>query len=267
MEENMAIHRFSRLIEDWRELEGAGIPLEPINFRVGLDSRGLLIRHEPHPYEDGYVREIRPGRIAYMVPVFIRRDAPGKIIIRNCALRAPWDDFIEFLEEDTVKNAGWYTFSEDTYPRKHEYPRNMVLNHHIAGTLSRGDIREGLLLGIGRVSPPEKYRSGDRIPIVLTIVDQWDCELPAVFYLQLVRCANPTIGTPNRRRKSLFSCRDVAAPTGKSVARSGSGKNPPSDQDWENLYAGLNRTPDRGRSPEPTARSVGSRKGKELCKV
>ena len=263
----MAIHRLSRLIEDWRELEGAGIPLESMNFRVGLDSRGLLIRHEPHPYEDGYVREIRPGRIAYMVPVFIRRDAPGKTIIRTCALRAPWDDFIELLEEDTEKNAGWYTFSEDTYPRKHEYPRNMVLNHRIAGALSRGDIREGLLLGIGRVSPPEKYRSGDRIPIVLTIVDQWDCELPAVFELPLTRCPKPPNQNAKRKRPSLLSCRDVAAPTGKSVARSGSGKNPPSDQDWENLYASLNRTPDRGRSPEPTARSVGSRKGKELCKV
>jgi hypothetical protein len=258
----MAIHRFSRLAEDWRELEGAGIPLEPVDFRVGLDSRGLLIRHEPHPYEYGYVREIQLGRITYMVPVFIRRDAPGKIIIRNCTLCAPWDDFIELLDEDTGKNAGWYAFSEG----KHEYPRDMVLNHRVTGTLSRGDIRAGVLLGIGRVSPPEKYRSGDKIPIILTIFDQWDRELPAVFELPLTRCPKPPNQIAKRKRPSLLSCRDVAAPD-KLIARPGSDKNAPADQEWENLYAALNGISDRGRSPEPTARSVGSRKGKELCKV
>jgi len=232
----MAIHRFSRFIEDWRELEGAGIPLEPLNFRVGSDSRGLLIRHEPHPYEDGYVREIRLGRIAYMVPVFIRRDAPGKTIIRNCTLRAPWDDYIEFLEENTKKNAGWYTFSEDAYPPKHEYPRNMVLNHRITGALSRGDIREGLLLGLGKVPPPEEHHSGDKIPVIVSVVDQWDYESSAVFKLQLMRCENRANEIPKRKRKPLLSCRDVATP-GKLVAQSGSAKNRPTDEDCENLCA------------------------------
>jgi hypothetical protein len=242
----MPIHKFSRLDEDWRELEDAGIPLEPLVFRVGSDSRGLLIRHEPHPYEDGYVREIRLGRVTYMVPIFIRRDAPGKTIIRDCTLHAPWDDFIEFLEEDTEKNAGWYTFSEDTLPRKHEYPRNMVLNHRITGTLSRGDIKQGLLLGIGRVSPPETYRSGDKIPIVLSIVDQWDSQPSTTFNLELMRCRNRANEIPNPKRKPLFSCRDVVA-SGKSIAQSGFPKNRPTDEDWENLFAAVTGT-SRSRS-------------------
>jgi hypothetical protein len=204
----MTNHRFRRLVEGWRELEDAGVPLEPLELRAGSNGHGLTIRHEPHAYEAGYIREIRLGRIAYMLPVFIRRDGPGQTIIRNCTLQAPWDDSIEWLEEDREKNAGWYTFSEETYPRKHEYPRHMVLNHRMAGTLSRGCIREGVLLGVGRAPVPETYGSGDKIPITLKILDQWDCEPSATFNLQLTRCRTLAKETHKSARGPLFSSRD-----------------------------------------------------------
>lgn len=184
----MKTHRIGQLFEDWRDLEETGTPLEPFKFRVGLNlNGGMTIRQFDAPYENG-IRELRSGRVAYVIPIFIRRDEPGKTIIRNLSLHVPWDDSIEWLDEGTGRNLGWYTFSKQTDPPIHEYARNTVLNHRITCTLSRGDIREGLLLAVGHVRPPEIYRDGGIIPITLTILDQWDCELPAIFKLRLERC-------------------------------------------------------------------------------
>ena len=140
----MRIHRPDRFIKAWRELEEASIPLEPEALSAGLErSYGLTMRHEPYSYDVGYVREIRRCRVAYMVPVFIRRDEPGKTIIRKCTLQSPWDDSIKWLVEDKEKNAGWYTFSEESYPRKDEYPRDMILNHQMIGSLRHGTFERG----------------------------------------------------------------------------------------------------------------------------
>jgi hypothetical protein len=185
---NMTIHRSGRLVEDWRELEESGTPLEPLEFRVGGNSNGgMTIAQCDTPYESG-IRELRSGRVAYVIPIFIRRDDPGKTIIRDCSLDVPWDESIEWLEEDKKRNRGWYTFSGDTYPPKHEYARKTVLNHRMICTLSRGAFREGLILAVGETRPPVIYRHGEIIPITLRILDQWDCKTPAVFKLRLERC-------------------------------------------------------------------------------
>jgi hypothetical protein len=208
----MAIHRFGRLVGDWRELEEAGIPLEPPKFRVGVyPNGGVTIRQEPAPYEIG-IRVLRSGRIAYILPVFIRRDQPGKTIIRDCTIHTPWDDSIEWLDEDKKRNPGWYTFSEDCCIPKHEYARETVVNHRMICTLSRGDIREGLLLAVGKVPPPETYRDGDRIPITFSILDQWDFEPSATFKLVLERCRLLHEKIQKSTRRSLFSHRDHNAP-------------------------------------------------------
>jgi hypothetical protein len=40
----MATHKTDRLVENWLELENAGIPLEPRKFRVGAKpNAGLMI--------------------------------------------------------------------------------------------------------------------------------------------------------------------------------------------------------------------------------
>jgi hypothetical protein len=185
---NMTIHRFGRLGQDWRELEESGIPLEPLEFRVGVNSNGgMTIRQYDTPYESG-IRELRSGRVAYVLSVFIRRNDPGRTIIRNCSLDVPWDDSVEWLEEDKSGNRGWYTFWENSYPPQHEYARGRVLNHRLICTLSRGAFREGLLLAVGKMRPPETYCDGDIIPITLTILDQWDCKRSAIFKLRLERC-------------------------------------------------------------------------------
>src|ERR1700720_4567643 len=180
----MATHRLGRLVGDWHELEDAGIPLEPMKNRVGIKpNAGLTIRQMPTDYNEAVIREIE-GRVAYVMPVFIRRDEPSRTIIRNCKLHVPWDE-VEWLEEDEKRNRGWYAFSRG-YPPKHEYARDTVLNHRMKCILSLGDIREGLLLAVGKVPPPEMYRDGEIIPIRFSILDQWDCEPSVTFKLPLV---------------------------------------------------------------------------------
>ena len=161
----MIINSRKKRLAAWDALEKAGIPLESPEYRVGLKSDGgLTIRQMILPYEESEIRELRNGRVAYVLPVFMRRDRPGKTVVREITLHAPWDDSIEWLREGQKRNRGWYTFSRKI---PQQYARSSVVNHRFRCTLAPGDIREGLLLGVGRVRPPENYRDGEIIPISL----------------------------------------------------------------------------------------------------
>jgi hypothetical protein len=206
----MATHRLGRLVEDWNELEDADIPLEPLEFRVGIKpNAGLTIRQMPTAYSEAVIREFSHC-VAYVMPLFIRRDEPGKTIVRGCTLHVPWDE-VEWLEEDEKRNRGWYAFSR-VHPPKHEYARDTVLNHRMKCILSLGDIREGLLLAVGKVRPPEMYRDGEIIPIRFSILDQWDCEPSVTFKLPLVRGRHRANETRRSKRGPLLSRPDYIAP-------------------------------------------------------
>jgi len=210
------IRRPGRLVQDWRELEDADVPLEPMKFRVGVKPNfGLTIRQTDGGYDPAVIRECR-GCVAYVMPVFIRRDEPGRTIIRDWTLQVPWDYSVEWLMENKKKNRGWYTFSKE-YP-KEEYARDTVLNHRMKCTLSRGDIREGLLLAVGKVPPPETYRDGEIIPIRFSILDQWDCELSVTFQMALVRGRYRANEIPKSKRGPLFSRPDYIDPVNKRKA-------------------------------------------------
>lgn len=207
----MPIHNLGRLIESWHELEDAGIPLEPLTLRVGAKpDAGLTIKQMPTDYGEAVIREFKHC-IAYVMPVFIRRDEPGKTIIRACTLDVPWDDSVEWLLQDKERNRGWYTFSRD-YPPKHEYARDTVINHRMKCILSRGDIREGLLLAVGKMRPPEIYRNGEIIPIRFSILDQWDREPSVTFKLPLLRNRYRGNEIPKSNRGPLLSRPDYIAP-------------------------------------------------------
>ena len=213
----MPIHKLGRLVEDWRELEAADIPLEPMKVRVGANpNAGLTIKQMPTDYGEAMIREFKHC-VAYVMPVFIRRDGPARTIIRACTLDVPWDDSVEWLDQDKKRNRGWYTFSRD-YPPKHEYARDTVLNDRVKCILSRGDIREGLLLAVGKVRPPETYRNGEIIPIRFRILDQWDCEASVTFQLPLVRGHHRATEIPTSKRGPLFSRPDYIAPVEKQTA-------------------------------------------------
>lgn len=96
----MPIHKLGRLVEDWREIEAADIPLEPMKVRVGANQNaGLTMKQMPTDYGEAMIREFKHC-VAYVMPVFIRRDEPGRTIIRACTLDVPWDDSVEWLDQD-----------------------------------------------------------------------------------------------------------------------------------------------------------------------
>ena len=97
------IRDFAALAQQWRDLEAAGIPLEPFENRVGIDARSpgrvLTIRTGSH-HGRSEIRELWDGRFGYILSVFVRRDLPGKTRIRDSWVSPPWDDpTIEWLED------------------------------------------------------------------------------------------------------------------------------------------------------------------------
>jgi hypothetical protein len=164
------------LAQQWHNLEEAGIPLEPFENRAGIarsPGRILTIRSGSHRLGRSEIRELKDGRFGYILSVFVRRDSPGKTIIRDSWISPPWTDpTFEWLEDpkDLGQHPAWYTFPRD--PER--FARVEVLNHRIRCVLSRGDIREGLLLGVGCGRPPDMYKNNDKVPVALTMLDQWD---------------------------------------------------------------------------------------------
>ena len=209
----MVIHDFGALARQWRDLEAAGIPLEPLENRVGVDSRhsgsGLTIR-AGRDCGRSEIRELKNGRFAYILPVFIRRDLPGKTVIRECWISPPWmDNNIELLEDPKYeeKHPGYYTFPGDT----ERFPREEVLNHRVNCNLSRGDIRKGLLLAVGSC-PPETFKNYDKIVVTFTVMDQWDDEPFAKMQMRLNRFPARVKASNKCTRGPLFSRRDVIGP-------------------------------------------------------
>jgi hypothetical protein len=224
----MIINSQKKRFAAWDDLEKAGIPLDLPEYRVGFKSdAGLTIRQMELPYEESEIRELGDGRVAYVLPVFMRRERPGKTVVREITLHAPWDDSIEWLTEGEKRNRGWYTFARDI---PQQYPRHAVVNHRLRCTLAPGDMREGLLLGVGRLRPPKNYRDGEIIPISLSVLDQWDAELSVTFKMRLNRCRY--LANIARPRGPLLSKRDLIKDSDAPNPRT-----PPTD---EEIFQGLN---------------------------
>jgi hypothetical protein len=206
-------HELSRLEAQWCELESAGIPLEPPEYRTGLedcpDGRRLTIRQEC-TFDENVVRELTNGHFAYVAKVFIRRNLPGKSIIRAAFLTPPWiDPDIELLEDPGYegKTRRWYSFPGET---QQFYPGG-VLNYRIFGTLARGDVRSGVILALGPVRPPEKFRNDERIPVTLNVIDQWDVTHRASLWLWLHRLPTKVKEVPKSTRGKLHDHPDKSS--------------------------------------------------------
>ena len=189
------IRDFAALAQQWRDLEEAGIPLEPLENRAGINARSsghvLTIRSGAHHPGRSEIRELRDGRFAYILSVFVRRNLPGKTRVRDSWISPPWGDpTFEWLADpkDEGQHPGWYTFRGDT----EQFARVEVLNHRIHSVLSRGDVREGLLLGVGCARPPDRYKNCDKIPVTFTILDQWDCRHPENLQMRMNRLPTRT---------------------------------------------------------------------------
>jgi hypothetical protein len=186
----MSTRNFGALAQQWLDLEAAGIPLAPFENRVGIDARSsgrvlTICTGDNHPWRSE-IRELKDGRFGYILSVFVRRDLPGKTRIRDSWVSPPWDDpTIEWLEDprDVGQHPGWYTLPADT----EQFARVEVINHRINCVLSCGDFREGLLLGVGCVRPPDTYKNYDKVTVTFSLVDQWDRKHSGKLRMQMSR--------------------------------------------------------------------------------
>ena len=217
---HMANHDVRQLVQDWNRLDAAGIPLEPLENRVGIDMRtsgtGLTVR-AGRDRRRSEIRELKNGHFAFILPVFIRRDRPGKTIICDAWIGTSWPDTsIEWLDdpEQEEKHPGYFNLPGDT----ERFLREQVLNYRfINRTLSRGDIRSGLLLAVGS-RPPDIYKDNDLVSITLTVVDQWDSEQKVALQMKMNRRPARAEAIHTSARSPLLSRQDVIVPTRPYVA-------------------------------------------------
>ncbi len=176
---------------------------------------GLTIRRGRDTW-GSEIRELQDGRFAYILPIFIRRDRPGKTIIRDSWMEAPWlGATIEFLEDPRIekKHPEYYSFPGDT----ERYWREKVVNHRINRVLPCGSICEGLVLGVGSHAP-EDYKNHQQVEITFGILDQWDNEPSAKLKMRMNRRPTRMKATTRSTRGPLLSRRDLIVPKPSLVA-------------------------------------------------
>ena len=204
----MPNHDIHQLVKDWIDLEAASIPLEPPEYRIGFDARnsGSELTIEPgRGHWRARIRELQGGRLAYILPIFVRRDRPGKTVIRDAWIAAPWPDTVELIEalKEGAKPA-YYAFPGDA----EIFQREDVLNHRLRCVLARGEIREGLLLGLGSF-PPDGFKDQSKIQVTFGILDQWDIEHPAKLEMKINRLPPRAKPVMTSTRGALLSRRDI----------------------------------------------------------
>lgn len=206
-----------QLVTHWTELEAAGIPLEPLENRVGAEKpvEEVTIRLGRDRLRSE-IRQLKNDRFAFIVPIFVRRNRPGKTIIRDVWIAAPWmDNCIEALDDPAYegKHPGYYELPHDT----ERFPRELVVNHRITCSLARGDIREGLFLAIG-LRPPDAFKDRAKIQVTFGLLDQWDCEHTAKLEMRMNRGPVHVAPILPNKRSRLFARRDELTETDSLVA-------------------------------------------------
>ena len=141
----------------------------------------------------------------YILDLEIASNAPGLVAIRCFTLELPWQD----------PRFCWLPDPADRRTEKHpyvfpgtnglEYPREVVINHRTSGRgrLRRGDILDGLLLGMGFESIPSSFRHGDMVDATLCIVDQFGRRFSCKISLWVDRSAKLHPQRPTRPRRRL----------------------------------------------------------------
>ncbi len=172
----------------------------------------------------------------FILPVFIRRDRPGK---NDHHGRLDWHVVAGHTDRVAGRSrAGRQASWIFQFTRRHREiltGRGSESSLHQLRTLSRGDIRSGLLLAVGS-RPPDIYKDKDLVSITLTVVDQWDCEQKVTMQMKMNRrpvraeaihtsARSPLLSRHDVIRANAPVCRTAAARGGQS--REGSGRLPP----------------------------------------
>src|ERR1700730_4603163 len=111
------------------------------------------------------------GRAGYVIDLIIRNQTSRPIRCRDIELRLPWvDSEFEWLSDPLKMDGDLYNYC---FPGEGplEIPRNLVLNHVLAGgTLKPGGCAtQGCLLGVGS-QMPENVRHGASVRMTLSII-------------------------------------------------------------------------------------------------
>jgi hypothetical protein len=135
-----------QLVTRWNILESAGVPLEPPDCRVGIDTEkrgtGLTVRAGRDRWRSK-IRELRDGRFGFIIAIFIRRDDPGKTIILDAWIGTSWPDTsIDLLEDPAFeeKHPGYYNLPGDSerFFREEVVNNRIINNHWPAEVFARG---------------------------------------------------------------------------------------------------------------------------------
>ena len=152
------------------------------------------------------------GWTVYILDLEIASDVPGLVVIRYIELDPPWPDPQVYLLPDPA-DSGERRDDEYAIPGTTiVYPRNLVINHRVGaqGKLRRGDILDGLLLGLGFAPIPDCFRHGDMVDARFCIGDQFGRRFPSKVSLWVDRSAKHLPRRPKQPRRGLFQQRDHA---------------------------------------------------------
>ena len=148
--------------------------------------------------------ELSHGAIGYILDSIIVSTI-SNTIITEWELNLPWEDPLFQWLADGDDSGQQYSF-----PGKHplEFPRDEVLNHRFRSKrpLRRGDMLEGLLLGVGYAPIPEVFPHGCEISMDFTIHSQWGFSHPSQFCMWVCRDVDAARrNSAKDLRKPLFS--------------------------------------------------------------
>jgi hypothetical protein len=191
-----------------RRLIAAGCPLDikqGVLDKPDTPPRGLLI-HQVGGVFETKAFDLNCSGTGYILDLEIASNVPGLVAIRYFTFELPWQD----------PRFCWLPDPADSRTEKHpyvfpgtnglEYPREVVINHRTSGRgrLRRGEILDGLLLGMGFESIPDSFRHGGMVDTTLCIVDQFGRRFSSKISLWVDRSRKLHPRPPKRPRRRLF---------------------------------------------------------------
>jgi hypothetical protein len=195
-----------------RQIRAAGIPIgieEDDEKGRHHEASGLLICQVGGVVESS-VADLDGGLTRYIIYVRTTSNLPGRFAISSFELERPWKDpFFHWLDDPVEIGAkrNAYRFPGS----KLEFDRSQGINHYadVRGTLSRGQSVQGLLLGVGFKSIPDRTWPENLIPAFLTVFDQFGRKYSALVFLWADRSQRLLRRTRTKTpRRALFDSPD-----------------------------------------------------------
>jgi hypothetical protein len=160
-------------LEILSDLQRAGVPLDlELLGDFKASSRGLSVFQTGSPVENT-VSELDSGGSGYMLSVAIHNDSNRAVRLNEFRLELLWHDAQFCWLSDPFRASPRESNYSFPTPRSIEFPREVVLNHHLgnAGKLNPGGSFEGLLLAAGEAPIPAEYHDGQILKMRILVFD------------------------------------------------------------------------------------------------